>query len=41
MNVGGGGYGGMMCVRLNAPRDLDALSVMRTFVAALRVVECT
>ena len=41
MNFGGGGYGGMMCVRLKIAQGADALSVMRTFVCALRVVECT
>ncbi len=38
---GGGGYGGMMCVRLKIAQGADALSGMRTFVCALRVVECT
>jgi hypothetical protein len=41
MNVGGGGFGGMMCVRLKAARGGDAIRAMRAFVAALRVVECT
>jgi len=41
MNFGGGGYGRMMCVRLKIAQGADALSDMRTFVCALRVVECT
>jgi hypothetical protein len=41
MNYGGGGYGGMMCVRLKVAPGVEAIGVMRTFVAQLRVVECT